>query len=331
MCRQFADERRSSAAIHRRRSGKSTRLSAETDFVEGAALSVLTKIFVVLNSILTVVLSAGLIVFVTRAEEFNKKVEAAKASEVTQRELRLAAEQQVAGAEGARDLAIANAAAEIKIYQTDVANAVMLRKQAEAQAASANQEATTAKAQALTAEQAAKSATDTIAEQQKIINQTANESRQLAKDKADLQTQVAGDIKDIEGLRAANRRQKEEIAMLQAKYDDVVSKTRTTQQAGTGTEQQPGVNGGIAPVAGNFLNLRGVIKGRKRINDVEYATISLGAAQKVEKGMKFNVSDGSNFLGYLTVDLVETDQSVGHLEGPSLSMVRPGSEVRTQW
>jgi len=315
--------------MDRRRSGISTRPTAVTDFVEGAALSVLTKIFVVLNSILTVVMASGLIVFVTRAEEFNKKVEAARASEVTQRELRLAAEQEVAGAQGIRDLAVQNAAAEIKIYQADVANAVNLRKTTEAQLATANQEATTAKAQALTAEQAAKSATDTIQKQQEIINQTANEARQLAKDKADLQTQVAGDIKDIEGLRASNRRQKEEIAMLQTRVDELSSKTRTVQQAGGAGDQQPGVGNG--PPIANFMNLRGVIKGRKRINDVEYATISLGAAQKVEKGMRFNVSDGANFLGYLTIDLVETDQSVGHLEGPSLTMVRPGSEVRTQW
>jgi hypothetical protein len=170
-------------------------------------LSVLTKIFVVLNSILTVVMASGLIVFVTRAEEFNKDKMAAKADAVTQRELRLAAEQQVAGAEGARDLAVANATAQIKIYETDIANAISLRKAAEIQAAASNLEATQAKAQAATAEQAAKAATDTIDRQQAIINQTATESRQLAKDKADLQTQVAADIKEIEGLRASSRRQ----------------------------------------------------------------------------------------------------------------------------
>ncbi len=80
-----------------------------------------------------------------------------------------------------------------------------------------------------------------------------------------------------------------------------------------------------------IANLRGVIKNKRTINGIEYATISLGSAQNVSKGMRFKVIDGNSFLGYLTIDNVEPNESVGHLDGPNLAMVKSGTEVRTQW
>lgn len=295
-------------------------------------MSVLTKIFVVLLVVVSLLMASGLMVFVNRIEDFNKKVADAKAAEATQRAARLAAEQEVASAAGERDLAIANAREAVQRLQQEILAADDAARKAAASVASVNEENTRLKAQVEVANRAAQSSFDTIGEQQKVINTTANQVRDRDKSVAELQTQVAGNIHEIESLRAANRRQKEEIAALNMKLNEAAT-ARTTAQAGTGREGQPGVGAAAAamPAEGAFLNLRGVVKGRKNINGIEYATISIGASQKVQKGMRFNVTDGSNFLGYLTVDLVETDESVGHLEGPSLKEVHPGTQVRTQW
>lgn len=293
-------------------------------------MSVLTKIFVVLNAILTVVMASGLIVFVSRQDDWNKKVADAHTAEVTQREARLAAEQMATAAAGERDLAVQNITASVRALEAEVAKADQARKTAEASVTSTNEENTRMKAEVATANQAASNAMATINQQQQTINQIANEARARQKDVADLQTQVAGNIREIEGLRATNRRQKEEIATLNTRLNEATS-VRNTSQAGTGREQQPGAGVANAMPAEAGVNLRGVVKARKNINGIEYATISLGAGQHVAKGMRFNVTDGSQFLGYLTVDLVETDESVGHMEGPSLNLVRPGTQVRTQW
>jgi hypothetical protein len=78
-------------------------------------------------------------------------------------------------------------------------------------------------------------------------------------------------------------------------------------------------------------NLKGVIKASRNINGTHYATISLGSEQNVQKGMKFKVIADGNFLAYLTVDSVDSEEAVGHLEGPGVAAVRKGTQVRTQW
>ena len=90
----------------------------------------------------------------------------------------------------------------------------------------------------------------------------------------------------------------------------------------------------VAPgmgVPNALLNLHGQIKTKRKINDVDYATITLGSADSVTKGMKFRVVDRNTFLGYLTIDSVEANEAVGHLTGPNLQMVVPGSQVLTQY
>jgi hypothetical protein len=79
------------------------------------------------------------------------------------------------------------------------------------------------------------------------------------------------------------------------------------------------------------MNLRGVIKDTRMINQTLYGTISIGSAQNVQKGMQFKVIDNGSFLGYLTVDTVDTEESVGHMTGPSLNQVHKGTQVRTQF
>jgi hypothetical protein len=80
-----------------------------------------------------------------------------------------------------------------------------------------------------------------------------------------------------------------------------------------------------APIAGK-VNAVDVIGGKK------YATISVGSADNVQKGMKFNVinSKTGEFLGFLTVDKVEPNEAIGPVEGTKIDKVQAGVEVRTQ-
>ena len=67
------------------------------------------------------------------------------------------------------------------------------------------------------------------------------------------------------------------------------------------------------------------------ISNIPYATISVGTADRVAKGMTFTLIDSQgNFLGYLIVDTVDTNESAGRLTGPRVADVKPGTDARTQ-
>jgi len=96
--------------------------------------------------------------------------------------------------------------------------------------------------------------------------------------------------------------------------------------AGLGTAE---ALSGVKPSA---PSINGVITSVKPIAGIPYATINVGSAASVTKGMEFNVIDREQgaFLGKITVDAVEPNEAVGRLEGPRVADVRPGNEVRTQ-
>ena len=61
-----------------------------------------------------------------------------------------------------------------------------------------------------------------------------------------------------------------------------------------------------------------------------WASITIGSKDMVEKGMKFNVVNGSEFLGYLTIQTAEPTEAAGVLEGPKVEKVKSGDLVKTQ-
>ena len=77
--------------------------------------------------------------------------------------------------------------------------------------------------------------------------------------------------------------------------------------------------------------INGVIRDKKVVNGVTFATISVGAQDQVTEDMLFNVIErNGDFLGYLRVDRVEPNEAIGRLEGPRVADMKPGDEVRTQ-
>jgi hypothetical protein len=81
------------------------------------------------------------------------------------------------------------------------------------------------------------------------------------------------------------------------------------------------------------VNINGIVRDFKSINGVPYATISLGSAEAVTRGMRFNIIDPQHnkFLGFLTVETVGVHESTGRIDGPLVTQIKPNiSEVRTQ-
>ena len=124
--------------------------------------------------------------------------------------------------------------------------------------------------------------------------QVTNFQEELAQAKAD-NTRLNGIIKDHPGLDA------------------------TTSTGGLGIGAPP---------------INGYVVDTKPINGIPYATISVGSAEQVTKGMVFQVidRDHAKYLGELTVDTVDLHNATGKLEGPSVSSIHKGqsTEVKTQ-
>lgn len=76
-------------------------------------------------------------------------------------------------------------------------------------------------------------------------------------------------------------------------------------------------------------DLKGVIRDVKTRDGQTYATISLGSADKVEKGMEFSVINpiSMTFLSKFIVDSVDTNTAFGRLEGPHVLDVKPDYAV----
>jgi chromosome segregation ATPase len=79
-------------------------------------------------------------------------------------------------------------------------------------------------------------------------------------------------------------------------------------------------------------NINGVVRDVRTIAGNQYATISVGSADQVARGMEFKVLDrqNGNFLGTLIVDSVEPNEATGRLFGPRVAEIKPGVTVQTQ-
>lgn len=80
--------------------------------------------------------------------------------------------------------------------------------------------------------------------------------------------------------------------------------------------------------------INGVVRSRRTIAGKDYATISIGSADQVTKGMEFKILDKETgaFLGVLTVDVLDANEAMGQIiaDPNNLAQIKPGNVVKTQ-
>jgi predicted nucleic acid-binding Zn-ribbon protein len=96
-----------------------------------------------------------------------------------------------------------------------------------------------------------------------------------------------------------------------------------------------------SPLAKAPADIKGVVKAVKVLTtptgDMPFATISLGSADRVAKGMTFVIvnQNTNDFLAKITIETVETNEAFGRLEGPKdgpgVKDVAVGNIVLSQW
>jgi hypothetical protein len=286
-------------------------------------LSPLTKVFVVLHVVLSMMLTAAVVVFVNRTDDFKKQ----------------AADEVVALNQAKNDAGLARAEviAATSDYQAKLnAKDAAITAQREALAADDTQigtlngqlaELTSRSAQMASALDGANEALKVAQQQNATVENNFTALRQSSDALQKENTESSLRITDLQNKLDVTERQRRYLA------EQVTQLTsQNAQQAEIIHKNLPAIedrnNAIINPTP--TIALDGVIRDKTVIAGVPYATISLGSADAVEKNMQFKVIDGDRFLGYLTVDTVEPHEATGRLEGPHVDDIKGGVEVKTQ-
>ena len=146
----------------------------------------------------------------------------------------------------------------------------------------------------------------------------------MTKEKSDLNLALSDTTNRLDVTERDRKFLQEQLVEVQGQNDKMATKLKVSPQGMTDTLQT------VTPPP-----INGVVRAVKPIDSVPYATISVGSADGVQKGMEFKVIDRKNgaFLGILTVDTVEPNEATGRLKGPRVQDIHGGDnniEVRTQ-
>jgi hypothetical protein len=288
-------------------------------------LSPLTKLFVTLHVIVSLLLTAGTIVFVNQVNDYKKLVDD------TKQQLNAAN----ARATSANDLAqAAKATAEESVRQ--------ITQQHE----QAKQDANRLQQQVADRDRALAGVQTQLALLQVDNTNLTGALRGSEDTKGKLQDQVST-------LRESNDKFVTQNAQLNQTVTDLTNRLDVTErerkllaeqlteaknqvQRQAGLLREAGVSQAQFATGGTRLGappMQGVVRDVRPIRGILYASISLGSADSVTKGMEFKVINRETgaFLGVLTVDSVELNESTGRLSGPRVSEIQRGAEVRTQF
>lgn len=287
-------------------------------------MSPLTKVFVLLLVILSLILTAGMVVYVNRQESFVqiKKAQDAKISELTAKAA--AANGQLDMAENARTNAEALLQNQRNLSEQTIAQLRSAVAERDANVAQIN-------SNLLQSTAAQKTAADALTVALKQLDTQNGELADLRKQNLDLAKRNSEDslaINDLtnkfDTVRAQWRDASEQNTQLQ---NDMKNMRETMHKSGI-SENNPRI---LNPES--LVRVEGKVRSKQTIGNVPMATIDVGSADQVTKGMQLKLIDPNSsdpFLGYLVVDRVEPNEAIGHLMGPRINEVHPGVQVRSQ-
>jgi hypothetical protein len=288
-------------------------------------LSPLTKIFVVLHVVVSLLLAAGLIVFVNRVETYSVSLKSAQAAKTAAEVRANASDNDATAAREAADRAVAQVNNQIKDVQSQLSAAQTQVAAKDAQLASAASAAALASADQARLTGALQASEDQKTKQADQLAQARTSMDDLVKKNSDLNMAVSDltnklDVANVERTNYAEQN-------VQAKQQ-IVQYEKIMQDNNISPNSPAGLRGN----GGGAYAINGVIRGVQVINQIPYATISVGSADNVQKGMEFNVIDRDKgvFLGRLVIDSVQPNEATGKLDGPKIADAHVGTEVRTQ-
>ncbi len=287
-------------------------------------MSALSKTFVAILVVLSLLLSSAVIVWVNKTEDFKARVEAQTAALQKETKARVEAANEAQAAKQAQQEAIKSFNAQIESIQTELKNRDQEISKKEVQIADLSAQvkqqliAMTGTGEALKSSEAQrKLQSDQLADLRTMMDK-------VVKERSDLNLALSDTTNKLDVMTREWKFMKEQLTEAQGSSDKLM---RQVKDLGGNP---------AAPVAGLKAGapaINGVIREVKTLDDNrQWATISVGSADQVQKGMEFKVidRDAGTFLGILTVQNVQPNEATGVLVGPKVGDVKPGNEVRTQ-
>ena len=289
-------------------------------------MSALSKTFVAILVVLSLLLSSAVIVWVNQTEAYKGKVEIANQALEAKEKSRSQASDDAAVAKLAHGVAINSFTNQIAAVNTELANRDQEISKREVQIAELSSQAKqmfisfTSTGEALKASEAQKKL------QQDQLAEVRGMMDKLVKERADLNVALSDTTNRLDVITREWRFMKEQLTEAQSSSDRLMGQVKdmggnpATQTQATGLKQgAPAINGVVRAV-------------RTLDDNRQWATISVGSADSVQQGMEFKVIDrkSGSFLGLITIQNVQANESVGVLTGPKISDVQAGAEVRTQ-
>jgi len=287
-------------------------------------LSPLTKLFVSLLIVLSLLTTAATVVYVNK-EDVQKstlantqaQLQSAQAAAQAARDELTAAQQNLTNVQASANQAAQAATTDINARQQQISQLQV--ELAKGQSQQATQQLDISRlTEALNASQASTTALQTEVARLRTSND------QLVRQASDLN----GSVSDLTARLEVTERERRLLAeqLTQASTENQRLSAVITG-AGLNPQQQQ-----QAIAKSGLPSINGVIRDVRNIAGRPYATISVGTADGVQRGMEFKILDrqGGNFLGTLVVDSVEPNEATGRLDGPKVAEIRPGVEARTQ-
>lgn len=287
-------------------------------------MSPITKICVSLLIVLSLLTSAAFIVYVNKEDlskttlDQTKKQLEAKNTEAESLRQQVAAAQANLTAQSQDAAAQANASsAENSRLQQEISRLNV--ELAKASGTGASQQLDIARlTEALNASQG------TTAKLSEEVTRLRTGNDTLVRQSSELNSTVSDLTNKLDMTERERRKLAEQLTQTSA---DAQRMGQVIKGAGLSAQQQA-----VAVNRSGLPQINGVVRDVRQIAGNQYATISIGSADGVQRGMEFKVVDraGQQFLGTLTVDSVEPNEATGRLFGPKVAEIKPGVEVRTQ-
>ena len=287
-------------------------------------LSALSKVFVGVLIVLSLLLSSAVIVWVNKTEEFKNIAAKADAARIRAEKIGDDAKADAAAAKLSLQDAIKSYGAQVDALQNDMKAKEQKISEREVEVAKLNGQVSAQLTAIASANEALKASESQKKIQADQITELRNSTDKLLKDKTDVELALSDATNQLALLKSEWKNFKEERDIASAQVD------KLTRQL-----KDMGVNPSAAPTGLKLgaPSINGVIREVRTMEDNhQWATISVGSADQVVKGMEFKVIDRSSgtFLGILTVQNVQPKEAVGILTGPKANEVKVGQEVRTQ-
>jgi peptidoglycan hydrolase CwlO-like protein len=284
-------------------------------------------VFVVLLVLFAMITSAGLIVFVQTTDSSKDNIDALKATVAAQTKEINDAKADSATKELDLRTQITQLLGQIANAQSALADQ---RKEYDSQAlalASAASDNNTQKTELAAMADAMKVAQDNNGKMQAIVADLRSQMDKLQSEHNEDAEAIASKTNLYESAGRELEFTKEQLQDMQTKAESYL---RMLQQHGISADQaiSDATNNPSKPVP----PISGHVSEISKIGGVPYVTLTVGSADSVAVPMTFWVFDKGQFLGQVTIEKVDPNDSIGRLSGPAdtIKLVQAGNEVRTR-